>query len=234
MCKVALHVENERVKFIKNYHEIKYSLKYTKQVIFNLPVHANNYSIENKLTDIALNASKYITTNRLDASFVEIDFFLKTGNSERISVVDIQGDQNHLTKLLAHLCESNTRLQIVVWKKNSKVKEVVSIDQCKLTYISIPKCGSSSTRNYLRTAFEPMYNEKVGEHRIQTAESLLFHADITSSNFQGHRFFSVVRNPYTRIASLYNSRVKKGRYISPALINNYGDDTFATFIRFIS
>ena len=226
MCKVSQAVEDGRVRFLDERCDL--SGAETNPLIYNLPIFSEPPEIETRVND----SHAFCCTSLLDSLFANVDELLGSNPRKVVNVLDVFGDRKHLMKLLVHLT-ANHNASVNVWVCPSPIKQVLSIKEHRIVYLPIPKCGSSSIKFLLRSTFEKSFNQDLSPHGVQSSDSILFGADVTNDSFKGYQFFTVTRNPYLRLASLYNSRSLDG-YVFPALRELYGDDSFATFVRFVA
>jgi len=88
----------------------------------------------------------------------------------------------------------------------------VRIPEVGASFVYIPKCGSTSFLRSLREVFEPGYQASENPHQAQSRDALLRHYPYPEQGAAGETFFSIVRNPYRRLASLYHSSMLTGHY----------------------
>lgn len=90
----------------------------------------------------------------------------------------------------------------------------IHIPESNWSFVYIPKCGSTSFLYTLREAYEVGFttDSKINPHEAPSHSSILKHYPYPEISRSNRRFFSIVRNPYYRLASLYHSCKDNGSY----------------------
>lgn len=91
------------------------------------------------------------------------------------------------------------------------------INSRNVAFTDIPKCASTSILYALREKYDNDYCKSTNPHN--TKNSMVREYSFNSKEFRNTYKFTVVRNPYLRLASLYNSFSKDGQdsYLFPYL-----------------
>jgi len=90
----------------------------------------------------------------------------------------------------------------------------IHVPESRWAFVYIPKCGSTSFLYTLREAYECGFkaDSKINPHEAPSHSSILKYYPYPETNRSHHHFFSIVRNPYYRLASLYHSCKDNGSY----------------------
>jgi len=205
-------------------------------LVFNLPVRTRVEDVlgaqSAPLRALARHDPAMATSVR-DLDLTNVEACVEKAATSKVCIVDIDGDQMHLTRLTRRFA-AVPGLQVWIYKKTSPRKCAVVVDDLQLAYIPFPKCGSTSVINLLRGHFEKGFDENKGEHYIQTANSIVYHADVQKLQRQRYDMFVVSRSPYARLASLYNSIRNRNTMLLRSLKQVKGSVSFATFCRFVA
>jgi hypothetical protein len=100
--------------------------------------------------------------------------------------------------------------------KNQYLNAIV-IEKYQLLYISIPKCGSSTVKDYLHY----IINSKVvgtKSHKFLNPYSKLISFDSLENEYKKFFKFAVVRDPKSRIRSYYSKNIREAGSLRKGLI----------------
>lgn len=115
-----------------------------------------------------------------------------------------------LDVLLALQKDGTLRSTLYLERPPSGELGAVAVREKRVVYVPIPKCGASSMVRHLRLRFEKGFMEGSPDHRT-CLDSILTTWSKDDPDFAGFFSFSVVRNPFNRLASLYNSYKVNGQ-----------------------
>lgn len=136
-------------------------------------------------------------------------------------IINIQGDIESLRAAVDILAPATT-LPVHALFARDNIRSVLKVPE-RLIYIPLPKCASNSVTQPLRTLFEPCFDPAMHLHKLCHGESLRCTVDMGEQANRELFTFAMVRNPYRRLASMYNSHPKDG-FIFPELAKTLGKD----------
>ncbi|WP_155887469.1 sulfotransferase family 2 domain-containing protein [Paucidesulfovibrio longus] len=213
------------------------ALDETWLTVFNLPVGKtpDEYS-DLAPGGVALSGCGLALSCLDDRGFESVRRELERRGYRHVLILDIEGDSDHLRGLIGFIRARADVGRVVLHRGPGRVKSVIVAESVRLLYFPIPKCGSTSIGFMLRSQLEKGFAFNTSPHRGRSGGALLCYADVSDPRYEGFVSFAVVRSPYARLASLYNSRMKRGpeSYVFPSVRARFGGCTFADFCRYVA
>ena len=113
--------------------------------------------------------------------------------------------------LECNICEFRSRKQLTMEKHllrhndgNSEYIEKLNFDNIKYVYVHIPKCAGTTIRKRLKCLQDcVIVGTPNNLDNFQNRVINLKHTSFTNCNF-GNKLICFVRNPYSRVISMYN------------------------------
>ncbi|WP_031482099.1 sulfotransferase family 2 domain-containing protein [Maridesulfovibrio frigidus] len=228
LCKFFCSIDVKKLCIIDKLHISKYKSTY---YIFNTGLNVGKEAVFNELGINGLSEATVACTNVYDDMYREAFREYKKGEFTDICIVDYGGKDYYLADLARHII-SEYNENVLIYKIPARLKLCFIEESKKLLYINIPKAGGTSTR----AIFDQISN--LAEKELPNSVYKNFDNCVNVSNpfFDNYMKFTVVRNPYLRLASLYASILREGRsfHMRPFFEKKFKPLDFAKFCKFVA
>jgi|GEM_PF-2707120 len=119
-------------------------------------------------------------------------------------VVNLYGDRGFCADFVLQVTALAGSAEVKCCFCPPNIKNMLVVEDLKLAYLPIAKCGSTSTLCTLRSIFEKDF-DKTDPHSVQSDRSLVYPVQVDDDFLETYSVFTVVRNPYSRLVSFYNN-----------------------------
>lgn len=198
--------------------------------IFNIGINVEKEAVFKELGIDGLSKGTFSYTNVYDEMYLEAFREYKIGKFTEICIVDCGGKDYYLAELARHII-SEYNEKLLMHKIPDRLKLCFIEESKKLLYINIPKAGGTSTAD----VFEQISNlpEKKLSNRVY--KDIANCVDVRNPFFDSYTKFTIVRNPYTRLASFYSHLMRgKNCRMNPIFEKQLKSYDFASFCTFIA
>jgi len=196
--------------------------------------HKRHHPIENHL----FKKNKMVGSADLSAYskniFQKISKQIEMLRPEAVVLSAIQGDFSQAVMLIDSYFKSHSAPLFLVPSLSKLSWRGIYIPNSKWSFIYMPKCGSSSFLYTFRETYEPDFTDllsNVDPHTTPSHQSILRDHPYPETGKSDRLFFSIVRNPYHRLASLYH-RCQKGPFFFYDALKKIQQKNFFTFEEF--
>ncbi|ACS80916.1 sulfotransferase family 2 domain-containing protein [Maridesulfovibrio salexigens] len=144
-------------------------------------------------------------------------------------IIDIDGKLDKLAEI-AKLITCDFGKEVSLFRRIPSSRNFSVIEGKKLLFLEICKNGLSSTEFILEQLFRKYENQCVHYKKQRN------YGEISISYFDEYTKFAIVRNPYTRLASVYSHvmRVAPDEFFYPVFKKYFSPFNFDNFCRFIA
>ncbi|WP_031482100.1 sulfotransferase family 2 domain-containing protein [Maridesulfovibrio frigidus] len=199
--------------------------------VFNLGIDVEKDVVFNELDINGLSEGSFSYTNADDGMNYEAFREYNKDEFTEICIVDFGGEADYLADLARHII-SEYNENVLIYKIPARLKLCFIEESKKLLYIKMPKTGGTSTANI----FDQISNRVEKELPNRVYKDVANCVDASSPFFDEYKKFTVVRNPYLRLASLYAHliRSEESFHVAHVFRKKLKSFDFATFCKFVA
>jgi|GEM_PF-2062475 len=128
------------------------------------------------------------------------------GQADFLLCCDTGAPAQRLDAAMQLLRERLPDLPVRYWRRPEPFEcHALAVQEKRVLFIPIPKCGCTSMALHLRQRFEPGFEPGMPAHRPNHSGNIFVRYRAGDPAYDDYFKFSIARNPYERLGSLYHS-----------------------------